>query len=125
MLTKILVTIGVIVACFWVISNRRDSPKPKIKTIVSKETQERQKLLRMGAWTFMGVMVVAALIMITVELWDKNTLVTVHVINTQSGERISYQARREDVYQNSFMTVEGRQVYTAGVERIEIEAPLE
>jgi len=125
MLTKILVTIGVIMACIWVISNRRDKPQTRIKTVVSKEVQERQKLLRMGAWTFMGVMVIAALIMITVELWDRNTLVTVHVINTQTGDRISYQARREDVQQNSFTTVGGRQVFTAGVERIEIEAPTE
>ena len=123
MLTKILLTIGVIMACVWVISNRRDNPQPKIKTIVSKEVQERRKLLRMGAWTFMGIMVVAAVIMITVELWDQNALVTVHVINTQTGERISYQARREDVQKNSFTTIEGRQIYTAGVERIEIEAP--
>ena len=123
MLTKILLTIGVIMACIWVISNRRDKPQIKIKTIVSKEAQERQKLLRMGAWTFMGVMVVAAAIMVTVELWDKNAQVTVHVINTQTGERMSYQVRREDVQKSSFTTVEGRQIFTAGVERIEIEAP--
>ncbi len=123
MLTKLLLTLGVIIACFWVISARRNSPRPKIKTIVSKETQERQKLLRRGAWSFMVLMVLAAVVMIVVELRDKNMLVTVHVINTQSGERISYQARREDVQQNSFTTLSGRKIFTAGVERIEIEAP--
>lgn len=123
MLTKILVTLGVILACIWMISARRDNPQVKIKTIVSQEAQQRQKLLRQGAWAFMALMVIAAMVMISVELWDKNTLVTVHVINTQSGERISYQARREDVQQNSFTTVGGRKIFTAGVERIEIEAP--
>lgn len=125
MLTKLLVTIGVIIACIWLVSARRDRPQPKIKAIVSKEVQERQKLLRRGAWSFMALMVLAAVIMIAVELQDKNALVTVHVINTQSGERISYQARREDVEQNSFTTVSGRKIFTAGVERIEIEAPPE
>lgn len=125
MITKILVTLGVIVVCIWMISARRDNPKVKVKMIVSEETLERQKLLRRGAWAFMAIMVVAAVVMISVELWDKNALVTVHVINTQSGERISYQARREDVQQNSFTTVGGRKIFTAGVERIEIEAPPE
>lgn len=125
MLTKLLVTIGVIIACIWLVSARRDRPQPKIKAIVSKEVQERQKLLRRGAWSFMALMVLAAVIMIAIELQDKNALVTVHVINTQSGERISYQARREDVQQNSFTTVSGRKIFTAGVERIEIEAPPE
>ena len=123
MLTKVLLTLSVIFVCIWLISARRDSPRVKSRAIVSEETQERQKQLRQGAWVFMGVMVVAAVIMMIVELWDKNTLVTVHVINTQSGERISYQARREDVQGNSFTTVEGRRIFTAGVERIEIEEP--
>lgn len=123
MLTKILLTLSVIVVCVLVISARRKSPRVTAGTAVSKETLERQKQFRRAAWIFMGVMVVAAGIMMTAELWDKNSLVTVHVINTQSGERMSYQARREDVSQNSFTTVEGRRIFTAGVERIEIEAP--
>lgn len=124
MLTKILLTLTVIVVCVLVISARRNKPKGGGTGIaVNKEALERQKQLRQAAWIFMGVMVVAAGTMMTVELWDKNALVTVHVINTQSGERMSYQARREDVSQNSFTTVEGRRIFTAGVERIEIEAP--
>lgn len=123
MLTKVLLTLGVIIACIWLISARRDDPKVKTRAIVSDETLSRQKQLRQGAWVFMGVMIIAAVIMVVVELWDKNALVTVHVINTQSGERISYQARREDVQGNSFTTVEGRKIFTAGVERIEIEEP--
>lgn len=123
MLTKILLTLGVIVACIWLISSRRDSPKVRARALVSQETRARQRALRQGAWVFMGVMVLAALAMIVVETMDRNTLVTVHVINTQSGERISYQARREDVQQNSFTTIEGRRIFTAGVERIEIESP--
>lgn len=123
MLTKILLTLTVIVVCVLVISARRKNPKVTTSIAVNKEALARQKQLRQAAWIFMGVMVVAAGIMMTVELWDKNALVTVHVINTQSGERMSYQARREDVSQNSFTTVEGRRIFTAGVERIEIEAP--
>lgn len=125
MLTKLLLTATVIIVCLWVLSARRNKPEAVTKVVVSKKDQERQRLLRQGAWSFMGLMVIAAGIMIAVELWDRNTVVTVHVINTQSGERISYQAYREDIQNNSFTTVEGRKVFTAGIERIEIEAPPE
>lgn len=125
MITKILLTATVIIVCFWVLSARRNKPEAVTKVVVSKKDQERQRLLRQGAWSFMILMVIAAGIMIAVELWDRNTVVTVHVINTQSGVRISYQAYREDIQNNSFTTVEGRKVFTAGIERIEIEAPPE
>lgn len=125
MLTKLLLTATVIIACLWVLSARRNKPEAVAKVVVSKKDQERQRLLRQGAWSFMILMVIAAGIMIAVELWDRNTVVTVHVINTQSGERISYQAYREDIQNVSFTTVEGRKVFTAGIERIEIEAPPE
>ena len=123
MLTKILLTATVIIACLWVLSARRGKPEAVAKVVVSKKDQQKQKLLRQGAWSFMLLMVIAAAIMILVDFWDSNTVVMVHVVNTQTGERIIYQARREDVQSSSFTTVEGRQVFTAGIERIEIEAP--
>ena len=122
MLTKILLTIGVIIGCLWMVSSRREKTEPKLKVIASPEAEQRQKLLRRGAWSFMALMVIAAIIMIAIELSNQNAVVTVHVINTQSGARISYQARREDIQNNSFTTVGGRKVFTAGVERIEIDA---
>jgi len=68
--------------------------------IASKKDQHRKALLRRGAY-----------------------MLTVHVINTQTGARSSYQARREDVQASSFTTVDGRKVYVAGIERIEVESP--
>lgn len=125
MLTKILLTLGVIIGCLWMLSARREKTEPKLKVIANPKDQQRQKLLRTGAWTFMALMVLAAVVMMSVDLWDQNAVVTVHVINTQSGERTSYQARREDVQSNSFTTLDGRKVFSAGIERIEIEAPRE
>ncbi len=122
MLTKILVTILVIIGCMWMLAARRENPNPRLKTVPNPKNQQKQKLFRQAAWSFMLLMVVAAGIMIAFELQDKNTIVTVHVINTQSGQRISYQARREDIQSNNFTTVGGRKIFTAGIERIEVEA---
>jgi len=123
MLTKILLTLGVIIGCLWMLSARREKTESKLKVIANPKDQQRQKLLRTGAWTFMALMILAAVVMMSVNLWDQNAVVTVHVVNTQTGERTSYQAHREDVQSNSFTTLEGRKVFSAGIERIEIEAP--
>ena len=69
----------------------------------------------------MALMVIAAGVMIYLEVADNYAVVTVHVINTQSGLRTSYQAHQEDVKSSSFTTVDGRKVFVAGIERVEVE----
>ena len=113
----------VIVGCFWYASSKRVQNQQPMLVIASKKDQQRKALLRRGAYMFMFFMVLAALAMIYMEISDGYSTVTVHVINTQTGARSSYQARREDVQASSFTTVDGRQVYVAGIERIEVESP--
>ena len=122
MLTKIIFTLAVVVAGLWFSSNQRGEDKQRVLVVATPEEQKRRQLLRQGAYAFMAVMLIAASVMIYLELSDSYETVTVHVVNTQSGERISYQARREDVQAASFTTLEGRKVFVAGIERIEIEA---
>ena len=123
MLTKILVTLLVVVGCLWFASSKREKNSPRLLVVASKEDQRRKSMLRRGTYLFMFIMLLAASVMIYIELSDGYTKVTVHVINTQTGTRSSYQARREDIQASSFTTVEGRKVFVAGIERIEVEAP--
>jgi len=123
MLTKIILTLLVIVGCFWFVSSKRGQNSQPLLVIASKKEQQRKKMLRRGTYLFMFIMVLAASAMIYIELSGNYETVTVHVINTQTGATSSYLARREDVQASSFTTVEGRKVYVAGVERIEVEAP--
>ena len=123
MLTKIILTLLVIVGCFWFVSSKREQNRQPLLVVASKKDQQLKATLRRGAYLFMFIMVLAALAMFYVQLSDNYTTVTVHVINTQTGARSSYQARREDVQASSFTTLEGRKVYVAGIERIEVESP--
>ena len=123
MLTKIVVTLLVIVGCLWFASSKREQNKPRLLVVASKKEQQRKAMLLRGTYLFMIIMLLAASVMIYVELSDNYATVTVHVINTQTGAKNSYQARREDIQASSFTTVEGRKVYVAGIERIEVEAP--
>ena len=122
MLTKLILTLLVIVGALWFVSSKRGEPKQRVLVIASKKEQENRQMLRYGAYVFMGVMVIAASVMIYLELSDSYATVTVHVVNTQSGTRSSYQARQQDIQGSSFTTLDGRKVYVAGIERIEVEA---
>lgn len=122
MLTKILLTLSVIAGCLWYLSSKRGQNRQPSLVISSKKDQQRRVILLRGAYLFMFAMVIAASAMIYIELAESYTTVTVHVINTQTGAKSSYQARREDVAAHSFTTLNGRKVYVAGIERIEVEA---
>lgn len=122
MLTKIILTLLVIVGCFWYASSKRRQNLQPMLVVASKKDQQRKAMLRRGTYFFMFIMVLAASAMIYVELSGNYATVTVHVINTQTGVRSSYLARREDVQASSFTTLDGRKVYVAGIERIEVEA---
>lgn len=120
MISKILITLGVIVACMWFLSAR--AAKPELRTIRNPADERRRKVLRNAAFAFMAVMIVAAGIMIYLELDSRNAVVTVRVINTQSGEVKSYRAEKSAIRGDGFTTVDGVQVFVAGIERIEIDA---
>ena len=121
MLTKILLTLSVIAGCLWYMSSKRGQNLQPSLVVGSKKDQQRRAILLRAAYMFMFVMVIAASAMIYIELSDSYKIVTVHVINTQTGVKSSYQARREDVAAHSFTTINGRKVYVAGIERIEVE----
>ena len=119
MLSKILITIGVIVACMMMLSARG---KPKLKTIPNPEVERNRRLMRHVAFAFMAVMAIAASVMIYLEVDKNQAIVTVRVINTQSGESKSYRVMRNDIHGDGFTTTDGVEVFVAGVERIEIDA---
>lgn len=123
MLTKIILTLLVITGALWFASSQRRGHRQQLLVVASKKEQHNRRMLQHGTWLFMLIMVVAASVMIYIELSDNTTTVTVHVVNTQTGARTSYQARREDIQAGSFTTLDGRSVYVAGVERIEVEGP--
>ena len=119
MISKILITLGVIMACMWMLSAR---VKPELKTVLNPAAERRKKQLRNGAIAFMMVMIIAAGVMIYFEVDERSAVVTVHVINTQSGTKKSYRAMKNEIQSDGFTTLDGVQVFVAGIERIEIEA---
>jgi hypothetical protein len=123
MLTKIIVTLAVIVGCLWFASSKRNQELQPVVAKPSKKEIERKMLLTRGAFAFMFLMVIAAGVIVFIELQDDYETVTVHVINSDTNSRTSYMAQRQDIDGGSFTTIEGRQIFVADVERIEVESP--
>ena len=119
MIGKILITLGVIIACMWMVSSRA---KPELREIRNPADEQRKKQLRNGAFAFMIVMLLAAGTMIYLEMDERSAVVTVHVINTQSGTKKTYRAHKNEIHSDGFTTLDGMQVFVAGIERIEIES---
>lgn len=118
MITKILVTLGVIMACMWMLSARG---KPELREVRNPALERKKKYMRNFALAFMVVMLVAAGVMIYLEVDARSAVVTVHVINTQSGVKKSYRAMKNEIHGDGFTTLDGVQVFVAGIERMEIE----
>ena len=118
MISKILVTLAVIMICMWMLSSRG---KPELRKIPNPADERRKKHMRNGAIAFMIIMAITAGVMIYLEVDKRSAIVTVHVINTQSGAQKSYRVMKNDIHGDGFTTLDGLQVFVAGIERIEIE----
>ncbi len=118
MISKILVTLAVIMGCMWMLSSRA---KPELREVPNPAVEGNKKLMRTAALAFMLVMAITAGVMIYLEVDQRSAVVTVHVINTQSGSRKSYRVMKNEIHSEGFTTLDGLQVFVAGIERIEIE----
>ena len=119
MISKIFVTLAVIMICMWMLSSRA---KPELKEIPNPVTERKKKQMRIGSIAFMVVMAIGAAIMIYLEADKRNAIVTVNVINTQSGAQKSYRVMKNDIHGDGFTTLDGLQVFVAEIERIEIDS---
>ncbi len=118
MISKILFTLAVIMICMWMLSSR---VKPGLREVPNPVAERKKKHMRNGAIAFMIIMAIAAGVMIYLEVDKRSVIVTVHVINTQSGTQKSYRVMKNDIHSDGFTTLDGLQVFVAGIERIEIE----
>ena len=78
------------------------------------------RIPRFLGYILLGIMLAASCTFIFMEWRDQYRVVTVRVINTNTGGSVTYQARRGDVDDRSLETIDGRRVVLAEVERMEL-----
>ncbi len=121
MITKFLFTLTVIVGVILFFKMRGAPAQQQTQRGVKKVPSENEKMFRQGAYLFMLFMVLSALAVFIFKIGDDYATVNVTVINTQTGQKQSYQAEQKEIKSNSFKTLQGKTVYIADIERIEIE----
>jgi len=123
MLSKILLTLFVIIVAALVIGNRRRrgasiaTQRPHPPLVVSPPS-------RVWRWTAYGlaiVMILGSGLYLYREWREYDRVVTVRVIDTLSGDVVRYRARRKEVQERRFTTLDGREVSVANNERIELQ----
>jgi hypothetical protein len=120
MLGKILLTLAVILGAWLVIRlrlERRGTPAPRPQT----RPLLPPALMRALAVGLVAVMVGGSLLWLYLDWESGRGLVNVRVINANTGEVTSFQARRQDIEERQFTTVDGRRVTLAEIERMVLE----
>lgn len=124
MFTKILLTLILFGAALLFIKKRQADEeadeRPRPATATPRVTSENEKMLRQGAWLFLIFMVLSALGIIAFKIGDRYATVEVRIINTRSGEVHIYRAKRDAISSDRIVTEDGRTIYLADVERMEV-----
>ncbi|MCU7935673.1 MAG: antitermination protein NusG [Candidatus Thiodiazotropha sp. (ex Dulcina madagascariensis)] len=123
MISKILLTLTVIAVAWLVIRNRQQRlPTPSSDAGPSGVSGKPNSLIRWGGYALLVMMLLGSGMFLFLQWQDSYRVVTVRVIDTQSGRSVSYSARRADVGDRRFLTLDGREVNVANSERIELES---
>jgi len=77
------------------------------------------RLPHYAAYGLVSIMLAGAIYFVYLEWVDSHQIVTVRIIDTRSGNAVSYEAHRGDVAERSLLTLDGKMVSLAEVERME------
>lgn len=121
MITKILLTIAVIMGLVMYL-RRRSSTRAVNSTTSSVARHPVEPIIPRGIlYIFVALMLISSAVIFYYN-WEKSyRIITVRVINTQSGHVDEYQVRRGEVDGRKFETINGKVVILADVERMEID----
>lgn len=125
MISKLLLTLGVILVAWLVLRNRQKRmadirQEPRLQAPPARSPGVNP--WKWGGYLLVVIMILGSGLFLYAQWQDRYRVVTVSVINTQTGENVDYQARRMDVDDRRFVTLDGREVSVADTERIELHS---
>ena len=120
MFTKLLFTAGLIGLVYLGIRTRLRTPPP---APAPAPATVPSRLPRLAAWALIGLMLLISSVILFFEWREGYRIVDLRVINTNTGSSQSYRAHKGDVEDRRFITVDGRVVTLADIERLEMGAP--
>lgn len=122
MITKILFTIAIIAAVFYLSRYFGDRGNAGQRVSGAGATGPRRggAAVRLAAYAAVALILAATALWLVLEWRTAHEILRVRVINSATGSSAEYEAYRSDVDDRSFRTVDGRRVNLAEVERLEV-----
>jgi hypothetical protein len=123
MLSKILFTALVMVVVFAVQRARSRGAQaiPAARLVPPvRRLREMPSWVRPAAYLFAGSIVASSAVYYYTTWQDNQRVVTIRVINTNSGDVASYEAHKGSIDGRSFETIDGLHVRIADAERVEV-----
>ncbi len=118
MLLKILLTVAVVLVAALVLRRRMHRLQQTVAPAPSR-AKAPLRLPHYAAYGLVSIMLAGALYFTYLEWEDSYQIVTVRVIDTRSGNAVNYEAYKGDVAARSLLTLDGKMVSLAEVERME------
>jgi hypothetical protein len=120
MIGKILFTLGVILVVYLIWRTRSPGlPQRDLPPRVINPPPDRRRPLRLLAIAAVALMLTASALFLYDYWRDNNAVIVIRVIDAGSGAVTEYRARRGDVGDREFLSVDGRHVVLAETERLE------
>lgn len=128
MLSKILVTLAVIIGAFLFIrhqqvADKKEDAQPTGSAAAGAEKAGDDSLaadLRLGAYLFLALMVGLGAALYYFRWQDDHSVLTVNLYRENQVEPITYQVYKYQLHDRSFITIDGTTVTVAGSERMEV-----
>jgi hypothetical protein len=124
MFTKFVFTLLILGAAILFIKKRPSDETEAARPPLPRQRRmsENERLFRLGAWLFLALMVISAIGIAVFKIGDRYATVEVRIINTRNGEVRRYRAPRDGIKSDRIVTEDGRTIYLADVERMEVES---
>ncbi|WP_296806885.1 hypothetical protein [Thiocapsa sp.] len=118
MISKLLLTAGVIFVAYLVIRARIRRSREAAGLVAPRRPLIPSALLRPLAYGLLAAMLIGSLAYL-VRDWDRDReIIPVQVVNANTGEVTRYEARRGSVDGRRFVTSDGREIRIADIERL-------
>jgi len=119
MLLKILLTAAIILGAMLFLRKRTHRVQQTAVPASPQPQPPQSRVPHYAAYGLVSIMLAGALYFVYLEWVESYQIVTVRVIDTRSGNTVSYEAYRGDVAERSLLTLDGKMVSLAEVERME------
>lgn len=119
MLSKILLTLTVIIAVvFYIKQKNRRQQKPEHEIEHDSDSLSPRTL----AYILIGILVATAIALFGYK-WHQDNQLLVLTITNDNGQSTQYNIKKKDMHGRSFTTLDGREVNLGAADRIEIATP--